>query len=322
MADSDILKFAIQLGVVGKEDAAALRDLFNETKASAAGLAKEMGVIEVSGSQAAKILAANAGKAKDLREALELVAKTRDEAIQSAAIGESLSAAEAEARQAGLAPNRAVTEAAFHHNFGRTADQAEDRTDAVRDPAARNQTAVDDSADSKRREIAVQEIEQPEQRGAPSHAAALKMKQQLDVEYEHRRVIQMMATDRFEEAKATDAVTEGGAQVNLGLSQAQSSLSQDQGLASLVESGQPVGAADAKKLIDDASRIAGHQVDLQTAAKMIEAGANNMGAFMDQVNRLAVALARFSPADQQQFNQRLQTLEAVVARNTANSNLH
>ena len=68
----------------------------------------------------------------------------------------------------------------------------------------------------------------------------------------------------------------------------------------------------AKKLIADASRIAGHQVDLQTAAKIIENGASSIGAFMLQVNRLATALSTASPGDNSQLESRVSTIESQL----------
>jgi mannose-1-phosphate guanylyltransferase len=60
-------------------------------------------------------------------------------------------------------------------------------------------------------------------------------------------------------------------------------------------------------MMSDASRIAGHQVDLAAAAQIIENGANNIGIFMNQVGRMANAMQSLNPnaiADlQQQINQ-------------------
>jgi hypothetical protein len=113
--------------------------------------------------------------------------------------------------------------------------------------------------------------------------------------------------DKITETDATNAIKEGGAKSDLGMSRANAALISDHATADKVQAGRPVSNVDAQKMMSDASRIAGHQVDLAAAAQIIENGANNIGIFMNQVGRMANAMQSLNPnaiADlQQQINQ-------------------
>jgi hypothetical protein len=88
----------------------------------------------------------------------------------------------------------------------------------------------------------------------------------------------------------TNAIKEGGEVANLGLDQANSELTNARPIADQVTAGKDTSQADTQRLIAAASKIAGHQVDLQTAAQIIENGANNIGIFMNQMAVLAGVL--------------------------------
>jgi hypothetical protein len=115
--------------------------------------------------------------------------------------------------------------------------------------------------------------------------------------------------EKITEMSATNVLKEAGAQSDLGLDKASSALTKDRATAD-----NPSGASDADRnqLITDASKIAGHNVDLQTAAKIIEFGANNMGAFMNQVQALAAVLGRFTPAQAADLQKQIDALSAQV----------
>ena len=118
--------------------------------------------------------------------------------------------------------------------------------------------------------------------------------------------------NKLAEKTATNAISEKTGQANLQQRVAAADISADQATADRVLHGGTAPSADAKKLIADASRIAGHQVDLQTAAKIIENGASSIGAFMLQVNRLATALSTASPGDNSQLESRVTTIESQL----------
>jgi hypothetical protein len=437
-----------------------------------------------------------------LKSAIEKISKEKEQATK---ISEALADADAEQSKAVDKQREAlekaeVAEAEFHHNFIRNAQNAIDQAEHLAEAVLKTAAAVDESETSRRKGIASAEIEDMEQRGVVSHAVALKMKEQLDIEYEQQRMIRMMAMDKLEEialqrqlankqiagrnsekaetaaesryetaatAKAandakiedaqrkiaageqiqkelrstgvteeniqtlrdsyektsgdtsgktslsemftylsrhmggivprklfgtsgdvnlatyegaqldveagksdlararkqqagldiaegnaksdldfarqtmqknrdavqalqdkivettsTNAVKEGGAQMDLGMSKANTALKSDRGIADRIAGGGQVGGADAQKLIADASRIAGHQVDLQTAAQIIENGANNMGIFMNQISRLATVFSQFSPADLSKLNQRIDELECAVGRAAYAADFH
>jgi hypothetical protein len=119
--------------------------------------------------------------------------------------------------------------------------------------------------------------------------------------------------DKITESDATNAIKEGGAKQDLGVKKASDELTADRGIADQVKAGGSVSTADQQRLMADASRIAGHTVDLKTAAQIIENGANNMGIFMNQIDRLATALGKFTPAEQEALSQRIKQLEMWAA---------
>jgi hypothetical protein len=125
--------------------------------------------------------------------------------------------------------------------------------------------------------------------------------------------------DKITEMSATNVVKETGARQDLGLDKANASLVQDRATA---ENLGGASDADKKKLIADASKIAGHTVDLQTAAQIIENGANNIGLFMNQVSRLTSALSQFTPAQAAELQRQVDELWKASNRNSSNTDLH
>ncbi|MEI8290348.1 MAG: hypothetical protein WCH99_12830 [Verrucomicrobiota bacterium] len=102
--------------------------------------------------------------------------------------------------------------------------------------------------------------------------------------------------DQLEQLIATNNIKNAGLMQDLGLSKANAALKNDENIADRVQHGdKSVTKAEEQKLIADASKIAGHQVDLKTAAKVIEQGATNMGSFMAQLKSLAIAMGNFTP---------------------------
>lgn len=118
--------------------------------------------------------------------------------------------------------------------------------------------------------------------------------------------------DKLTTMTATNAIKEGGAQADLGMDKASNALKGDRATADTLAAGGQVNGVDAKKLIADASQIAGHQVDLQTAAQIIENGANNMGMFMNQVSLLASAMSKLDPQAIAQLHEKVQTIQAQL----------
>ena len=110
--------------------------------------------------------------------------------------------------------------------------------------------------------------------------------------------------DQIAQLQATHAIKNNGAMQDLNEAKASAELKADESIASRVQHGdKTVTKAEQQRLIADASLIAGHQVDLKTAAKTISAGATNIGVFMGEVKTLA---ASFS------------TATAEIAREVAN----
>ncbi len=142
-----------------------------------------------------------------------------------------------------------------------------------------------------------------------------------DVDY-HRQSMQKNRdsvqdlVDKIAETKATNAIKERGVQSDLGQSRAVSALRDDRTTVDTFLSGGNVAPAAAEKMRADVSAIAGHQVDLNTAAQAIENGANNMGTFMSQVGRLSAAFSKFKP---EEINKRISELEIQVSRIEVNS---
>lgn len=72
-------------------------------------------------------------------------------------------------------------------------------------------------------------------------------------------------------------------------------------------------AEEKAELIEIESTIAGHAVNLGTAVAMAQASANNAAAFVNHVQRLAAALAKFTPTDLTAFEARIKKIEGQVA---------
>jgi len=128
--------------------------------------------------------------------------------------------------------------------------------------------------------------------------------------------------DKIAETDATTAIKQGGAKSDLGMRKASDALSDDRGIADSVKAGGNVSQADQQKLMADAARIAGHSVDLQTAAQIIENGANNMGIFMNQVAKLGAALEKVKPVDLSKIYQILEDYDHRISRAQGNADLH
>ncbi|HSY20267.1 MAG TPA: hypothetical protein VK815_18120 [Candidatus Acidoferrales bacterium] len=118
--------------------------------------------------------------------------------------------------------------------------------------------------------------------------------------------------DKIAESDATNALKEGGAKSDLGMRRASGELMADRGIADRVQAGGAVSGAEQQKIIADASRIAGHTVDLKTAAQIIEHGAKNIGAFMEQVSRLSAVLGQFGPAQTENLQRQIDELRGKI----------
>jgi hypothetical protein len=116
--------------------------------------------------------------------------------------------------------------------------------------------------------------------------------------------------DQITTLQGTNNIKHAGLMQDLGLTEANSALKEDLNIADRMQHGdKSVTKAEEQKLISDASKIAGHQVDLKTAAKVIEHGATNMKSFMEQVKRLAIAMGSFTP---QQAADLQRQIDAIV----------
>jgi hypothetical protein len=145
---------------------------------------------------------------------------------------------------------------------------------------------------------------------AKSDLDAARTKLQKD-----REAVQTLQ-DQITTTTQTNAVKEGGAVADLGLDQANSELTNARSVADQVTAGGNTTDADQQRLIAAAEKIVGHNVDLQTAANIIESGANNLGVFMSQLNKLAAVLAKTNiPNLQSQIND-LKAKMAAVSFNT------
>ncbi|MGA2869767.1 MAG: hypothetical protein ABSF34_11490, partial [Verrucomicrobiota bacterium] len=80
-----------------------------------------------------------------------------------------------------------------------------------------------------------------------------------------------------------------------GESEAAAELAKDKGIADQFTSGNNVSQGDQARLIAVGSKIAGHTVDLATAATIIENGANNMGILLNQMVLLGKAMNSLGP---------------------------
>ena len=112
---------------------------------------------------------------------------------------------------------------------------------------------------------------------------------------------------------ATDNISVNGARENLGMRKAGGTLAEDQTTADRVLGGQQVSDQAAQKLVADASRIAGHRVSLEEAARGIEAGANNMGIFMTQLKILTGVMGQFNPREIEDIRRQIAALAAQMA---------
>jgi hypothetical protein len=119
--------------------------------------------------------------------------------------------------------------------------------------------------------------------------------------------------DKLKETAATNEIKEGGARSDLGMHKANNELEADRGIADNLLAGKGATSADQKRLIDAASLIAGHQVNLGTAAQIIENGAHNVGIFMNQVDRLATVFQKLNPAQRTDLDAKIDALQRQVA---------
>jgi hypothetical protein len=113
--------------------------------------------------------------------------------------------------------------------------------------------------------------------------------------------------EQIKTKSAENAIKNSGAQQDLGESKASAELSTDRGIADKIISGAQTSAVDQRRLIEAASAIAGHTVNLSTAVQIIENGAKNIGTFMAQVGRLATVFSHINPDDLQRQIDALQS---------------
>jgi hypothetical protein len=131
---------------------------------------------------------------------------------------------------------------------------------------------------------------------------------------EHNRDEIRTLQDQLADQQDTNKTKEGGARIDLGQNQASAALGDDRVTADTLAHGGTATNEAMQKMVEDASRIAGHQVDLQTAAQIIENGANNLGMFMQQVSRLATSLGNFNPQQAAQLQQQIDAIETRLTR--------
>jgi chromosome segregation ATPase len=118
--------------------------------------------------------------------------------------------------------------------------------------------------------------------------------------------------DKITVQTATSKLKEAGAQQDLGLQKANSELVSDRDIAGRVAAGGQVSGDEQQQIMADAAKIAGHNVNLQTAAQIIQNGAENMGIFMNQLGILARSFAQFGPGQMAQFQAQLDEIRAQV----------
>ena len=111
----------------------------------------------------------------------------------------------------------------------------------------------------------------------------------------NRALIQELQTKIATETR-TNNLRDYGAINQMGMEGASDVLSGARGVADRLQGGGSATTKEKQQLVDIASRIAGHRVDLQTSVKIIENGANNINVFMTQVSRLTAAFAKVDPA--------------------------
>jgi hypothetical protein len=110
---------------------------------------------------------------------------------------------------------------------------------------------------------------------------------------------------------AVNAVKDSSAIGELGLDKASAAWTGARGIADNIAGGGKSTVADQQKIMAIASQIAGHAVNLATAVGMLEAGANNFGAFQNQVGRLAAAMGHWTPADHADLQNQI---DNIIAR--------
>ena len=137
-----------------------------------------------------------------LRGAIEKINKERE---QSRRLSEELADADAQTTKVVDAQREAldkaeVAEAEFHHNYTRNAHDAVAAAEKLADAVAKASFSQAEGGDSKHKSIAEKGVEDLEHRGVISHAAAVQLKEQIDLEYEARKLQRQAAQDRLEEA--------------------------------------------------------------------------------------------------------------------------
>jgi len=98
---------------------------------------------------------------------------------------------------------------------------------------------------------------------------------------------------------AGNKIRNAGELSELGMERANTALAGARGVADRLQGGGTATAPEQQQLVQIASRIAGHNVNLQMAVHIIENGANNLDIFMQQISRLSVAFANFNPQQMQ-----------------------
>ena len=84
------------------------------------------------------------------------------------------------------------------HNLTRNTEDAIGKASELINTLIKARNAAGESQDNSRKEIAGKEIEEMEQRGVISHATALRMKEQLDIQYEQQRLLRIKAQNQLE----------------------------------------------------------------------------------------------------------------------------
>lgn len=93
-----------------------------------------------------------------------------------------------------------VAQDVFYHDFLRNTRSAVDAAEKLHEAMRKATGAEALSVDEKRKNISEKAVEDMEQRGVLSHAQAVQLKEQIDLDYERRKLERQMAEDQAEEA--------------------------------------------------------------------------------------------------------------------------
>jgi hypothetical protein len=95
----------------------------------------------------------------------------------------------------------AVAQAKFVHNYEHTAHDPLKAQARLNQASIKTSFAAAENYDSTEKRVADKTVDDLEQRGLLTHAAALKAKEQLDLDFEARRLERQQARDRAEESE-------------------------------------------------------------------------------------------------------------------------